>query len=105
MPMRWAYLNTPPITAATKITAAAKSNPATILPISATPRRAIGRRGWRRGSNLEDRNFYYGLRRGTPSGYTAPTPAIDSRKVTRPYPEALTRLFLRGTLSATAWLR
>jgi hypothetical protein len=26
MPMRWAYLNTPPITAATKITAAAKSN-------------------------------------------------------------------------------
>ena len=24
MPMRWAYLNTPPITAATKITVAAK---------------------------------------------------------------------------------
>jgi len=47
----------PLITKAKKITTAAKSNPATILLLSALPRRAVGLRGWRRGSNLEDRNF------------------------------------------------
>jgi hypothetical protein len=54
------YLNTPPITEAKKINTVAKSNPATIFFLSATPRRAAGLRSCRRGSNLEDRNFYYG---------------------------------------------
>jgi len=40
------------MTEAKKITAAAKSNPATIFPLRATLCRAVGRRGWRRGSNL-----------------------------------------------------
>jgi hypothetical protein len=56
------YLNAPPITEAKKITAATKSNAATIFPLKTMARRAIGQRGWRRGSNLEDRNFYYGRR-------------------------------------------
>jgi hypothetical protein len=54
-----AYLNTPPMTEAKKINAVAKSNPATILFLSAAPRRAAGLRGCRRGSDLNDRNFYY----------------------------------------------
>jgi hypothetical protein len=45
MPMPRAYLNAPPMTEAKKITAAAKSNPATIFFLRATPRRAIGRLG------------------------------------------------------------
>jgi hypothetical protein len=56
------YLNAPPMTEAKKIITAAKNNPATIFSIKATLRRAAGRRGCRRGSNLEDRNFYDGLR-------------------------------------------
>jgi len=48
------------MTEAKKITTVAKSNPATIFFRSATPRRAAGLRGFRRGSILEDRNFYYG---------------------------------------------
>jgi hypothetical protein len=55
-----AYLNTPPMTKAKKINAVAKSNPATICFLCAMPRRATGLRVCRRGSNLEDRNFYYG---------------------------------------------
>jgi len=47
------------MTEAKKITTAAISNPATIFPLRATVRRAVGRRGWWRGSNLKDRNFYY----------------------------------------------
>jgi hypothetical protein len=39
------YLNAPPMTEAKKITAAAKNDPATIFPLNATLRRAIGRRG------------------------------------------------------------
>ena len=38
-------LNTPPMTVAKKITAAANSNPATIFPLKAAARRAVGRRG------------------------------------------------------------
>jgi hypothetical protein len=49
------------MTKAKKINAVAKSNPATIFFLSAMPRRATGLRVCRRGSNLEDRNFYYGL--------------------------------------------
>jgi hypothetical protein len=47
------------MTEAKKIKAAAKSNPATMVFLSATPRRAAGLRDCRRGSNLEDRNFYF----------------------------------------------
>jgi hypothetical protein len=43
-----------------KISTVAKNNPATIFFLSATPRRAAGLRACRRGSDLEDRNFYYG---------------------------------------------
>jgi hypothetical protein len=50
-------INTPSMTEAKKINAVANSNPATILLVSATPRRAAGLRGCRRGANLEDRNF------------------------------------------------
>jgi hypothetical protein len=39
---RPAYLNTPPMTEAKKIAAAAKSNPATIFFLRATPCRAAG---------------------------------------------------------------
>jgi hypothetical protein len=46
------------MTKAKKINAVAKSNPATIFFLSATPRREAGLRVCRRGSNLEDRNFY-----------------------------------------------
>jgi hypothetical protein len=45
MSMRWAYLNVPRMTKTKKITTAAKSNPATIFPLRATPRRTGGRRG------------------------------------------------------------
>jgi hypothetical protein len=48
------------MTKAKKINAVAKSNPATIFFLSEMPRRATGLRVCRRGSNLEDRNFYYG---------------------------------------------
>jgi hypothetical protein len=48
------------MTKAKKIKAVANRNPATTFFLSATPRRAAGLRGCRRGSNLEDRNFYYG---------------------------------------------
>jgi hypothetical protein len=54
------YLNTPATTETKKINTVAKSNPATIFFLSATPRRAAGLRRCRRGSNLEGRNFYYG---------------------------------------------
>jgi hypothetical protein len=43
--MRWAYLNASAMTEAKKIIAAVKNNPATIFPLSATLRRAVGRRG------------------------------------------------------------
>jgi hypothetical protein len=43
--IKFGYLNAPPITAAKKITPAAKSNPATALFLRATPRRAAGLRG------------------------------------------------------------
>jgi len=46
------------MTKAKKINAVAKSNPARIFFLSATPRRTAGLRRCRRGSNLEDRNFY-----------------------------------------------
>jgi hypothetical protein len=46
------------MTEAKKINVVAKSNPATICFLSATPRRAAGLRDCRRGSDLEDRNFY-----------------------------------------------
>jgi hypothetical protein len=39
------YLNTPPMTKAKKITAVAKSNPATIFFLRAAPRRAADLRG------------------------------------------------------------
>jgi hypothetical protein len=52
----------PPITEAKKINTVAKSNPATIFFLSATPCRAAGLRSCRRGSNLEDRNLCYAAR-------------------------------------------
>jgi hypothetical protein len=54
------YLNTPPVTKAKKINAPAKSNPAIIFFLRALLRRVAGLRACRRGSSLEDRNFYYG---------------------------------------------
>jgi hypothetical protein len=53
------YLNTPPVTKAKKINAPAKSNPAIIPFLRAMLRRGAGLRACRRGSSLEDRNFYY----------------------------------------------
>jgi len=49
------------MTKAKKINAVAKSNPAIILFLRATLRRGAGPRGCRRGSNLEDLNFYHEL--------------------------------------------
>jgi hypothetical protein len=66
------------MTAAKKINTVTKSNPAAIF-FSATPRRAAGLRGCRRGSNFEDRNFYYGLDDGRDSlyhGRPLPVPKI-----------------------------
>jgi hypothetical protein len=54
------YLNKPPVTKAKKTNAPANSNPATIFFLRATLRRGAGLRACRRGSSLEDRNFYYG---------------------------------------------
>jgi hypothetical protein len=47
------------MTEAKTIAAVAKNNPATIFFLRAPARRAAGLRDGRRGSNLEDRNFYY----------------------------------------------
>jgi hypothetical protein len=49
------------LTKAKKINAVAKDNPAISFLLRATLRRGSGLRRCRRGSSLEDLNFYYGL--------------------------------------------
>src|SRR5271165_2679150 len=88
------------MTEAKKITTVAKSNPATIFFRSATPRRAAGLRGFRRGSILEDRNFYYGAYMMERTACSTGVWRRPGRRLRRYQRKILSWLTLRGEPSA-----